>query len=65
MQELHANYELSSGTKASETLSGLRAGLERIDIDEVLRGGLHEFVDRFQFDLNAVTGELGRAFFSR
>ncbi|MEE8144358.1 MAG: alpha-E domain-containing protein [Kiloniellales bacterium] len=65
LQELRTNYELSSGAKASETLSRLRAGLEGLDIDEVLRGGLHEFVDRFQFDLNAVTGALGRAFFSR
>jgi uncharacterized alpha-E superfamily protein len=63
VRELRAQYELSSGDNLAKILSGLRSELEGLEIDEVLSGGLHEFVDGLQLYLNAVTGELGRAFF--
>ena len=63
LQELRTHYELSSGHNVAKILSGLRSELEGLDIDEVLSGGLHEFVDGLQLYFDAVTGELGRAFF--
>jgi len=52
---------LTEGLAAA--LGGLRDGIDSRDIDDVMGGGLHEFMDWVQRELIAVTDEMGRAFF--
>jgi hypothetical protein len=47
----------------AERLEELRAGLEERTIDQIINGGLHEFLDWVQRMLIAVAGEVGTAFF--
>ncbi len=63
--ELCERYGLGAGTDAVAVLGGLRGELARLDIDEVLSGGLHEFIDGVQLKLVETSAEIGRAFFGR
>lgn len=47
----------------AERLEELRAGLEERSIDQIINGGLHEFLDWVQRMLIAVAGEIGTVFF--
>jgi uncharacterized alpha-E superfamily protein len=61
--ELKSRYALRGGNDAAEELDRLRAVLGTLRIEEILREGLHEFLDLIQRQLTAVTRELGVAFF--
>jgi uncharacterized alpha-E superfamily protein len=50
---------------AEEEFSILEAMLDGANIDAILKGGLHEYIDRFQFNLNVVDRSLYKSFFSR
>lgn len=60
---LRQRYGLRSGYAALEALDGIRGTLAGGDIHEVLRSGLHEFLDWIQLRLIAVTDALGEAYF--
>ena len=61
--ELRSRYGLSGGGDAAEALGSLRACLGDMTINEILRQGLHEFLDLVQRRLIAVTSDLSAAFF--
>ena len=61
--DLKSRYALRGGNDAAEELDRLRAVLGTLAIQEILSQGLHEFLDLLQQQLNAVTGNLGVAFF--
>ena len=56
---------MRAGNDISEGLDGLRAILEERSIEEILAGGLHEFLDFLQDYLIAITDRVSAAFFAR
>lgn len=61
--ELKSRYALRGGNDAAEELDRLRSVLGTFGIEEILREGLHEFLDLIQRQLAAITRELSIAFF--
>jgi uncharacterized alpha-E superfamily protein len=61
--DVKSRYSLRGGNDAAEELDRLRAVLGTLTIDEILRAGLHEFLDVIQRQLIAVSRDLGVAFF--
>ena len=54
----------SSSNKAEKRLGRLMADLQYTDIDEVIDGGLHEFLDDLQTRLNEIDLTIGTTFFN-
>jgi uncharacterized alpha-E superfamily protein len=65
LAELKARYALRGGNEAAEVLDGLRALLSTLTITEILKQGLHEFLDLVQLRLVTVGRTLSYAFFGR
>jgi uncharacterized alpha-E superfamily protein len=63
LAELKSRYRLRAGNDISEGLDQLRTILESRSIDEILAGGLHEFLDFLQGYLIVITDRLSAAFF--
>ena len=63
LAELGARYGLRGGHRAAEQLDGLRGLLSGVTIEDVLIGGLHEFLDEVQRQLNRTAAALGIGFF--
>lgn len=63
LEQLRARYGLRGTREAAEGVEELRAGLEERDIDRIVDGGLHEFLDWVQRMLIAISGSIGTAFF--
>lgn len=51
-------------TRAEQRLGRLRADFDYSQIDEIIQSGLHEFVDQFQTQLNAVGDAIFETFFA-
>jgi uncharacterized alpha-E superfamily protein len=64
LAELKHRYRLRGGNDISEGLDQLRTILESRSIEEILAGGLHEFLDFLQSYLIAITDRLSAAFFA-
>ncbi|MDE2007677.1 MAG: alpha-E domain-containing protein, partial [Rhodospirillales bacterium] len=65
LAELSARYGLRGGAGAAEALDALRGLLAGMTIDQVLIGGLHEFLDRAQRELIATGAALATGFFGQ
>ena len=65
LAELTARYGLRRGSDAAEVLDGLRGLLSTLTIAEILKQGLHEFLDLVQLRLIMVSRHLSSAFFGR
>ena len=63
LTELKHRYRLRGGNDISEGLDQLRTILESRSIEEILAGGLHEFLDFLQGYLIVITDRLSAAFF--
>ncbi|MBV8912919.1 MAG: alpha-E domain-containing protein [Acetobacteraceae bacterium] len=63
LHQLRSRYGLRDSAGVLERLDELRAGLGRGTGFVRPGGGLHEFLDRLQTDLNRVADEIGTAFF--
>ncbi len=63
LTDLQRRHGLRGGTGAAEELDRLRILLATSTIDEILRQGLHEFLDTIQFQLIAITRDLSACFF--
>ena len=63
LMEVKSRYALRGGNDAAEELDRLRAVLGTLQIEEILREGLHEFLDLIQRQLVAISRELSIAFF--
>lgn len=55
---------LEISVPAEKEMAKLQSALDEMKIDAVLGGGLHEFIDIFQFNLNIVDQSLHHSFFS-
>ncbi|MEX0921173.1 MAG: alpha-E domain-containing protein [Rhodovibrionaceae bacterium] len=60
---LRSRYRLRGGAEALEKLDELRTVLNEIGIDQVIRSGLHEFIDGIQLALLEIAALIGRDFF--
>ena len=60
---LRSNYNLRGGTGAAEELDRLHSVLNTVSIGEILKKGLHEFLDLLQRQFIAVTADLSDTFF--
>ncbi|MFN0056717.1 MAG: alpha-E domain-containing protein [Planctomycetales bacterium] len=56
----HGNYQ----NRAEQHLGRLRSELDYTNIDEILQGGMHEFIDRFQTQINRVGEAIFEEFFA-
>jgi uncharacterized alpha-E superfamily protein len=63
LHELRSVYGLSGGADAMERLDELRNDLRNARIHDVLKHGLHEYLDGLQGELIRVSQALGRDFF--
>ena len=60
---LRSQHGLRGGTGAAEELDRLHAVLATVQIREILKKGLHQFLDMLQRQLIAVSDDLGSTFF--
>jgi uncharacterized alpha-E superfamily protein len=60
---MKSRYNLRGGNHALELFDEIRSALGTYTIEDVLRTGLHEFLDYMQRQLIRVTNELGHDFF--
>ncbi|OYP30357.1 alpha-E domain-containing protein [Rhodopirellula sp. MGV] len=49
--------------EAKQRISALRHRLKNTNVKEVIAGGMHDFIDRLQLELNAIGESLGRDYF--
>jgi uncharacterized alpha-E superfamily protein len=63
LTELKSRYALRGGNDVAEGLDQLRTILGARTIEEIIAGGLHEFIDFIQRYLIAITDRLSAAFF--
>jgi uncharacterized alpha-E superfamily protein len=64
---LHEICGSASGTycnAAEQQLGRLRSELDYTDVESIIQGGLHEYIDRFQTQLNAVGDAVNTTFFA-
>jgi len=61
--EMRTRYELEGGAAALQRIRAVRESLDRETSADIIRRGLHEYLDGLQRELNAVSRELGEAFF--
>jgi len=64
LQRIIGNQAETTRTTAEKVLGRLVAELEYTDIDEVIAGGMHEYMDDFQSRLNRVGVAIGNTFFN-
>lgn len=55
----------SFGNRAEQQLGRMRAAMDFTSIDDVVHQGLHEFIDRYQTELNAAGETIYDVFFAR
>lgn len=60
---LKSRYILKGGNKAMERVDEIQAALHSRSIEDVIKSGLHEYLDWLQLHLNDVTQEISKAFF--
>jgi uncharacterized alpha-E superfamily protein len=60
---LKSRYILKGGSKAMERVDEIQAALHSRSIEDVIKTGLHEYLDWLQLHLNDVTQEISKAFF--
>ncbi|HYD68103.1 alpha-E domain-containing protein [Azospirillum sp.] len=63
LSQLRSRYNLSGAAAAMERLDEIRAALADQTVDDVIRHGLHDFLDWIQVQLGLVTADIGQAFF--
>ena len=49
--------------QARQRITALRHRLENTNVKEVIAGGMHQFIDRLQVEINAVGESLGQDYF--
>ena len=65
LSEFTSRYAHRRGNDVAEALDGLRAILMGLSIDQILRSGLHDFIDFLQCRLIEITDRLSESFFAR
>jgi uncharacterized alpha-E superfamily protein len=64
LTEVKSQYRLRAGNDVAERLDGLRSILATRSTDQILGGGLHEFIDWLQCCFIDITNRLSAAFFN-
>jgi uncharacterized alpha-E superfamily protein len=62
---LKSRYMLEGGNTAMEQVDQMMTALHDQDIDTVIQGGLHEYLDSLQLRLGAVTAAMSTSFFGQ
>jgi len=62
--DLHNNFGLKLDRRIARALTDLAAGLDERNIGEIMRTGVHEFIDRVQLQLGILSKEMHRGFFA-
>ncbi|HYD31554.1 MAG TPA: alpha-E domain-containing protein [Azospirillaceae bacterium] len=65
LHRLKSRYNLRGGNAAMEKVDEIQHMLQTRSIDDVIRGGLHHYLDHLQFQLSTVTSAIGRDFFGQ
>lgn len=63
LKRLRKDEDLAAADSVLQALSFVQLATEPLTIDQVIAGGLHEFLDGIQRHLIAVTDEMDRSFF--
>ena len=63
LTQLRRRYNLRGTVAGLERIEEVRAALASTPVDELVTGGLHDFLDALQRDLILLAGEIGFAFF--
>ena len=63
LKSIEREGEASEATEALQRVRKLEHRLRHTSVEEVLAGGMHEFIDGLQTELNEVDGALSRDFF--
>ncbi len=61
--QVRTRYNLKGGSAALECLDDVRSALSDQNVDDVIRRGLHEFLDWLQRQFGQVTQEMAKGFF--
>lgn len=64
VRDLHNNFGLKLDRRITRALTDLVVGLDERNIGEIMRTGVHEFIDRVQLQLGILSKELHRGFFA-
>ncbi len=64
ISELRSGYGVPGATDVTGSLDDLRRLIDDGDIDQVIAGGLHEYLDRLQRHLQALSRDIGREMFA-
>lgn len=62
--DLRSGYAIPGATGVTGRLDDLRRLIDDADIDSVIAGGLHEYLDRVQQHLHALSRDIGREMFA-
>lgn len=63
LHALRGGFGLRGGNAALERLDEVRAALHHRTIEDIIRGGLHEFLDQLQSELIRISTDIARDFF--
>ena len=63
LREIESVSKAELPGQARQRIAALRHRLENTNVKEVIAGGMHQFVDRLQIELNAVGDSLGQDYF--
>jgi len=63
LMQFRSSYSLIGGAAVLEELDELRTVLDDITVDQVIKKGMHEFIDWIQMKLIRIHRELGEAYF--
>lgn len=64
LREIHEDSNLKEPGSAKTQISNLRHRLSKTSVKEVIAGGMHEFVDHLQTELNQIGNDMHEDFFS-
>jgi uncharacterized alpha-E superfamily protein len=65
LMRLKSRYMLQGGSAAMERVDDIMTALHDQNIDTVIQGGLHEYLDSLQVHLGQVTGAMAASFFGQ
>ena len=63
LQEIEKQSGADRSSEARRQIAALRHRLENTNVKEVIAGGMHQFVDQLQLEMNAIGDSLGQDYF--
>lgn len=63
MSQMIVGFQLPRGEAVAEAIDGVRLGLEENQVEDIIKYGMHEFLDGIQVELGKVTSAMAHAYF--